>query len=65
MITRYLRYNFNPIWVQHTSIHVKKYWYQVKKVPNCQGSYRIYSEPRLEPEPKKYFRLRSTHKKIK
>ncbi len=30
-------YNINPIWVQHASIHVKKYWYrtQVKK-GNCQ-----------------------------
>jgi hypothetical protein len=27
-------HNFNPIWVQHASIHVKKYWTQVKK-DNC------------------------------
>jgi hypothetical protein len=24
-------HNFNPIWVQHASIHVKKYWYSSQK----------------------------------
>jgi hypothetical protein len=32
-------YNFNPIWVQHASIHVKKYWDSSQKVN------LYYSEP--------------------
>jgi hypothetical protein len=59
-------YNFNPIWVQHASIHV------VLVLKSKKLSYKIYSEP--EPKEifaatqsqsrirsrKKYFRLRNT-----
>jgi hypothetical protein len=29
-------HNFNPIWLQHASIHVKKYWHSSQK-RYCQG----------------------------
>jgi hypothetical protein len=41
-------YNFSPVWavghLQHASIHVRKYWYSVKKVI-VKVSFKIYSEP--------------------
>jgi hypothetical protein len=59
-----ITYNFNPIWVQYTSVHVKKYWYQVKK-----GNFKVFVEfirsRGWSRSRKKYFRLRSNDKKIK
>jgi hypothetical protein len=64
-------YNFYSIWVQHAEVQVKNTGTQVK-IGYRQVSYKIYSEPGLEPEPqfgfaaprsrsrKKYFRLRNT-----
>jgi hypothetical protein len=44
-------HNFNLIWVQHLSIHVKKYWYSSKKKVFAKvSSYKISSEPKLDPE---------------
>jgi hypothetical protein len=44
-------HNFNLIWVQHASIHVKRFWYSSKKKVFVKvSSYKIYSEPGLEPE---------------
>ncbi len=44
-------YNFNPIWLQHASIHVEKYWYSRQKKVIVKVTYKIYSEPGLKPEP--------------
>ncbi len=64
-------YNFNPIWVQNASIHVRKYTDARVKKGNCQGmllnlfsggagagdAIRICgsAEPELEPDPKEIF----------
>ncbi len=48
-------YNFDPLWLQHASFHVKTYWNSSKKRSLSRVSYKIYSEPgvlpELEPEP--------------
>ena len=69
-------YNFNPIWVQHASIHVKNVLVLKSKKVIFKVSYKSYSESGLLPEPqfgfaaprsrsrKKYFRLRNTAENI-
>ncbi len=40
----------NPVWEQHAAIHVKKLILKTEKVFVKVSSYKIYSEPGLEPE---------------
>jgi hypothetical protein len=46
-------YNFNPIWIQHASIQVKKVLVLKSKMLIVKVSYMIYSE--TESEPKEIF----------
>jgi hypothetical protein len=43
-------YNFNPIWIQHASIQVKKVLVSKSKKVIAKISYMIYSEPESEPK---------------